>query len=659
MSAIFGVVNWNGQPVDAANLARMDAALAAHGVDAGGVWIDGHVGLGQRQAFVTPEDRFERQPRVCSGGHGVLVSDARIDNREELASAWSVGTAEAQRWPDSAFVARALDAWADEAPGRLRGAFAVALWDRRGERLLLARSPLSERPLFYHSSPGTFAFASMPKGLFALGVVRRALDEQFLADYLALERFEPGRTFYRDVRRLPPGHVLIITRAGSRLQPFWRPDLIGELRLPTDEAYVDAFVELYSRVVRDALRSEGPVGLMLSGGLDSSSVAAMAAPLLSGTGRRLAAFTEVPPKGFSDPVIPGRYADETPFVESVARCHDNIDLTFIRTDGKFFLDDLERTFDAAELPFKGASNLVWWDALMETASRQGVRVLLNGIGGNQTVSWDGYGALCQMVGRGRWRKAFREARATCPVNARRTSVLRTLVSAGVLPWLPTPIYLSLQRLRSPLTPPRHPWRAFSAIRPEFEATQRVRARARAKGPDSRLRLHPDTRPQRYLYLQRLGDFGEGFLAGCQARFGVDVRDPTSDTRLVEFCLSLPEDQYQRNGQRRWLVRRAMADRLPAQILGNALRGLQAADWFARMIQHRVRLLAELARFDQSDLARRAIDLPRLRRLVEAMPSADPADVRTMNDYRGVLEQGVGTGRFILWAEAAGNGGAQP
>jgi asparagine synthase (glutamine-hydrolysing) len=625
------------------------------------VWSDGAVGLGQRQSVFTPEDRFERQPLLSSGGHRVLVSDARIDNRDELARAWSVGPSTVERCPDSAFVARALDTWGDDGPSRLRGAFAFVQWDRRAGRLLLARSPLCERPLFYHSSARTFAFASMPKGLFALGLIARALDERFLADYLAFERFEPGRTFYQNVHRLPPGHVLAVTATGARAWPFWRPESHRELHLPNDEAYVGAFEELYSQVVRDALRSEGRVGLMLSGGLDSSSVAAMAAPLLSRAGRRLATFTEVPSPGFSDPIIEGRYADETPFVQSLARRYDNIDLTLIRTNGRFFLDDLDRMFEAAELPFGGPSNLVWWDALMATARNQGVRVLLTGLGGNQTISWDGFGALCQMIGRGRWRDALKEARAVSR-DYGGTSVLRTLVSSGVLPWMPTPIYLAIHRLKSPRLPhasSRHPWRAWSAVRPAFEVEHRVGTRARAKGPDSRLRLRPDTRVARREFLQRIGEFSDGFFAGCEARFDLDVRDPTADTRLVEFCLSLPEDQYLRNGQSRWLIRRAMANRLPSEILDNRQRGLQAADWFARALPHQDRMLAELARFGESRLARGAIDLPRLRRLVEAMPSAPRGDVGTMRDYRGALEQGLMTGRFILWVDRSGRQSVQP
>ena len=374
MSAIFGVVQWDGGRVGASDLDRMEAALAAHGPDRRGIWHEGHAGLGHRLSVSTPEDRFERQPLVSETDGGVLVADARIDNRDDLARAWSVSETATRQWPDSAFVARALASWGEDGPGRLRGAFALAHWDGRSQHLLLARSPFCERPLFYHSSPHTFAFASMPRGLFALGLIRRAIDEPFLADMLAQERPAPGGTYFRGVQCVPAGHVLIVTPAGTRALRFWRPDLIRELRLPTDEAYVDAFLEVYARAVRDAVRSAGPVGVMMSGGLDSSSVAAMAAPMLAERGERLAALTEVPPKDFTGATNVYRYTDETPFVEHGAALRKP--RPFVRAQQRRVLSRARRRrYAAAEVPVRWAMNASWWDVLLDTARQQGVRVI--------------------------------------------------------------------------------------------------------------------------------------------------------------------------------------------------------------------------------------------------------------------------------------------
>ena len=136
-------------------------------------------------------------------------------------------------------------------------------------------------------------------------------------------------------------------------------------------------------------------------------------------------------------------------------------------------------------------------------------------------------------------------------------------------------------------------------------------------------------------------------------FGVETRCPPVDARLVEFCLALPEDQYLRDGQPRWLIRRAMADRLPPVVLRNRKRGLQAADWFERLSAIRPQICEELAQLEQSELARRALDLPRLRRLVEHWPQGRWGEMQVLTSYRMLLESGLMVGRFIRWFEAGG------
>ncbi len=167
------------------------------------------------------------------------------------------------------FILRAYEKWGEDFLCHLTGAFAIALWDDREQRLLLARSPLGERSLCYHNSEASFAFASMPKGLFALPGVNREIDLDYLADYLVAVPKDSGSTFYSGIHRLPAGHCLTIRRDGTKLRRYWQPDTGRELRLPSDEDYVDAFNELFQRVIADHMRSATPVGVMMSGGLDS------------------------------------------------------------------------------------------------------------------------------------------------------------------------------------------------------------------------------------------------------------------------------------------------------------------------------------------------------------------------------------------------------
>jgi asparagine synthase (glutamine-hydrolysing) len=489
----------------------------------------------------------------------------------------------------------------------------------------------------------------MPKGLFASGLVARAIDEPFLADMLAQERLDPEGSYFRGVRRVAAGHALVVTPGSARSVRVWRPEAMRELRLSSDDQYLEAFLDVYARAIRDALRARGRVGVMMSGGLDSSSVAAMAASELAERGERLAAFTEVPPQGFAGPIMGHRYVDETPFVERMARRYGNLDLTLIRAGDGFYLDTADARFTAAEAPVRWGLNAAWLERLLETARQQDVRVMLSGWLGNLTVSYAGDAVLPELLGRGRWRAAWREARALGASG--RASALRVLTGQGVLPWAPSWLYRGLTGLRRPGGRAGAPWQPCAAIDPAFASAHRVAARARAKGEDGRRRQQPNGRATRTAVIGRAFGTMEGAFAGIQARFGLDLRDPTSGLGMVEFCLSLPEDQFCRGGRRRWLIRRAMADRLPSEILDNPKRGLQTAAWHPYLLQHRSRLTDEVARMGDSDLARRAVDRDKLRRLIDLLPSVDPADRRSFVDYRGALELGLEMGRFIRWAEA--------
>src|ERR1039457_1190997 len=350
MSAIFGLLYLNGNCLAPGELEQMGSALAAHGMEGGGLWTKENTGLGQRLSCFTPEDLLERQPLFSVEGDLVLVSTGRIDNRPELTVQLDIPRGEAPTLPDSVFILKAYEKWGVDCAGHLLGEYTFALRDGREKRLVLTRSPSGGDSLFYHSTRDLFAFATMPKGLFSLPFVPREIDTECLADHLACVPVESGSTIYRSVKRLQGGCQLVVWPDGIRVRQYWQPAQKCELRLPRDDDYPEAFNELFGRVVKDHLRSITPVGVMLSGGLDSTSVAATAAPLMKETGKRLSTDTEVPRTGFDGAIIKGSYADETPFVQAMGRMYDNLDLNFVRTDGRYYLQDLDRFFASAETP---------------------------------------------------------------------------------------------------------------------------------------------------------------------------------------------------------------------------------------------------------------------------------------------------------------------
>jgi asparagine synthase (glutamine-hydrolysing) len=633
----------------------MHAALARHGTEGGGIWLEGTAGMGQRLRRFTPQDRHECQPLAGSDGSLVLVSDARIDNRMELigelisCGRLRTGTAAEDGIPDSALILYAYEAWGQDSVRRLVGVFSFAIWDKRSRRLFAARSPIVAPDLVYHVSPDTFCFSTMPAGLHALPFAPRLLNEDRFAQLLTpIVLSPPEDTLYLGIYRLPTGFSLTADAGGVKTCRYWRPDLKKEIRFSRDEEYIEAFNDLFTRVVGDHLCSLTPVSVQMSGGLDSSSVAATAARLMSARGERLTAFTEVPSPGFTGQVPTGRYADETPFVEAIAAMYNNLDLALTRTDGQFFLDDIDSLFQGLEAPFPSASNRVWMEAIIRETARQGRRVILDGMQGNLTMSWKGSGLLPALIQSGKWSRAYREARAYGRQNVIKRSALRVLIGQGVLPLLPDPLWIAVERLRNPAARKDAPWLIYSSIHPDFAAARKIPERAREHNFFLRFRAHADSKRMRCEALSDQ-DFG-AYLCANRAMYGVDMRTPPADVRLAEFCLSLPENQYMRDGEPRRLMRRAMTPYLPTPILTSRLRGLQAADWFERMSGARSRIGSELNLLDQSDLARRILDLQKMRGLFDRMPEPGTLHDDAFGDYYLVFQQGLMLGRFLRWFE---------
>lgn len=224
-----------------------------------------------------------------------------------------------------------------------------------------------------------------------------------------------------------------------------------------------------------------------------------------------------------------------------------------------------------------------------------------------------------------------------------------------MPLLPAPLWLALEWLRGkPEATLRatQPWRAWTAIHPDFAAAHRVDARARERGHDFRFR---DTRDSRAILYDALASQDSGaYITAFRSMFGVDSRSPLADVRIAEFCLALPEEQHLRDGEPRALVRRAMANRLPLEVLSNRQRGLQAADWFERSTSVRGEIAAELTRLEDCDLARRALDLARMRRLVEQWPQDGWGEMHVVEEYGYLLERGLMVGRFLRWINESTN-----
>ena len=644
MSGIAGLVRFDGRTVGRRELERAANALNQYGPDRVEIIAKDSIGLIHALMRMTPEDRFDRQPQRGASG-SIITADLRLDNRDELLARIGIARLEAAEWPDSRLLLTGWERLGDDVWPMLRGPFAAAIWDPRSRSLTLARDHLGLNVVMWHKGQNFFAFASMPNGLFALDEVPRELCEEKLADFLVLNHADHVTTMYRNVFRVPPAHVIRVKSDGSINQKrYWSQADITPVKLRSDAAYADGLRECLDLAVRRQMRSIHPVGCLLSGGLDSSSVSVLAARALTEKNRRLAAFTGVPRHGFNSPVPDGCYADETPYVDAVQKQAGNIDVEYVRNDECDDFAQLERFFIALDGPVRNPTNFGWMMAVLQRARAQGRRVLLSGLYGNYTISWNGWSQAADHLLHGRLLLAYRQWQ----LYYRNTSYSRWVALRKILvePLIPASLGDWADHRRHPNR--IEPWQDHAPIRPDFAAAMAVGSRAKKVGHDFLYRMRRDERASGLAQIDYVGDWH----AAEKAVTGVEVRDPTADMDVVSYCFGVPPEQYLAEGIDRSLIRRAMWGLLPEKVLTNRLSGLQGADWHEKLESQRREVSFQIAELAKSPLARKIIDLGRLENAVKNWPTGGWHTAKIFREYNLALTRGVAGGRFLRWIESA-------
>lgn len=620
MTAICGILRFDGRTDAAEACNRMGRALAIYGPDRAGSWSDGPIALGSRLARLLPEDRFDRQPLISADGRFALVADVRLDNRQELAEALDLAAGDLALMADADLVLCAWAAWGRESIDRLIGEFAFAIWDAREQRLTLARDYLGCRPLFFHHGEGWFGFASMVKGLHALPEVPLVPDRATLRRYLALLPMQGAGSFYETIRRVEPGHFVEIDPAGQSLATRWYqpPALLPDLADPAP--YIAQVRDVFDRAVTARLRGTGAVSSTLSGGLDSTAVTATAAMQLAAVGRRLTAYTHVPLTGVALQTPPGRIANEADLAALVAAGHPNIDHVLVDAADRSIGDDLDQRFYFNEIPAFNLCNELWVSAINQRAGGQRGNVLLTGAMGNLTISNDGKHGLNSLFYKGRFVTWARTARGV--IRSGSMSLLG-LAFFTALPVLPTRIQRALQALFKRSGPAV---RDYTLVRADVMDAPQPGGATLAQETERFFNNLAQGRRERILSALWQQEILAISYKGALARYGVDIRDPMSDRRVVDLCLALPHALFLHQGQSRGLYQLAFADRIPAQVRMNPRRGSQGADWAARLHAARERIADEAERGRAGRTANALLDLDVLQRLATSIPDPETADL---------------------------------
>jgi len=564
LCGLAGVLHFDGSPVDPAVLHRMGASLSHRGPDAEGIWED-HlgppaVGFVHRRLSIIDLSPAANQPLSGEDERVQVMLNGEIYNFQELRAAFGSGHT-FRTHGDTEVIAHGYEDREEAIVPLLDGMFALAIWDARARRLVLARDAFGKKPLYYWSDARRFVFGSEIKALLAAGVPAEMADEH-LGEYLAFGYVPTPSTLFKGIRKLPPASLMVVDAHGpSALRAYW------DLSYPPEGAAAavdlgqaaERVRELLSAAVRKRLVSDVPLGVLLSGGVDSSAVAAFMTRLVPGRVKTFAV-------GFEGDA----YFDERPHAAHVARHlgtehHESV----VAPHAAELVATLLHHHDE---PFGDSSALPTY--LVAREARREVTVALNGDGGDEVFA--GYDKF--------W-AALLARRIPGPLRALLRAGARALPEGGTH-------HGRLKRLRRFTDKATRPeveriagWSTFFD-QPEIEALTGGRAEGDvlASYRETLERCEGRSLLSRLLYLNARTYLLDDLLPKMDRMsmaHGLETRSPFLDRSLAEYVATLP-DELKRSGRHgKVVLKKAVEALLPAAILRRKKHGfgVPLGAWF--------------------------------------------------------------------------------
>lgn len=529
MSGLAGVYRRDGATPSENELDQLDDALRPRGPDGAAEWLGESVGFCHRLLQSTPEATPGYLPLERNGL--VVTADARLDNRKTLCETLDIPNTV----PDGEILLAAYDRWGVRCPEHLLGAFAFAIWDGRNERMFMARDHMGVKPLAYADLGNLVVFASESAIVAQHDAVPLELDEQWIGEFLLGYFEDMERTVFAPVSRLPPAHYLVANNDGMSVERYWELEIDPSRAPDAEEACAEQFRTLFREAVRCRLRGANQGGSLLSGGLDSSSIACTAAELQSQPFHTFSAFSDAIPE-----------SDEREYIDAVLDDR-NFEPHFVSLDGVSPLLDREQMLRRQGRPIRASNHYIHWE-LFRQANDAGVRVILDGLHGDTVLS-TGLNRLSMLARNGQVLTLAREVDALARQTERGSR--SNLLLRALTPYAPAPLRWGWRYVFDSDDEPD-----IELLDPEF--VERVETAALFDA-DSASPNQPET------HLQQLQSGLVPYTLEAADRtavaFGTEARFPFLDKRLVEFSVSLPPGEKLKHGWPRYVLRNAM-DCLP-------------------------------------------------------------------------------------------------
>jgi len=538
MSILFGKWDFDGRPIDPADLVKFRSTLSSYGTDRIDFYSRSGIAIYSGAFYTTWESRLEKQPLVLPSG-AVLTWDGRLDNRSELIGQFpdclTVDSCDAD------IVATIFHRWGPASFAKILGDWALSIWNPSESTLLLARDPVGVRHLYYTFERSNARWSTFLAALLPSDGRRLTLDEEYLAGWLS---FLPAGqlTPFREIRSVPPSSYVLIQSGTASAHQFWRFSPDNRILYKTDQEYEEHFRYVFAESVRRRLRSDSPILAELSGGMDSSSIVCVADTLMASG---MASAPRLDTASIFDDREPN--SNERPFVtiieEQRGRTGLHVDAdsedfrSLFETDRLCATPDSIGTLSKVDLEFR------------RCMAAQTNRVILSGIGGDEMTGGipTRIPELADLTRSGRFGRLAHELKVAAIQDRR--------------PWL----HLFIETLQA-FFPPVVGLPRFGCPLSWLSRPFATRYQKALSGYETRLQLF-GPRPS-FQFANRVFEGVRRQLASMAPLQNppYETRYPFLDRGLLEFLIAIPFEQLVRPGQRRSLLRRSLAGIVPNQIL---------------------------------------------------------------------------------------------
>ncbi len=544
MSIIYGIFNRDGKKPE--HLTQMQNAISYWEADENGNWSGESVSLAHAMLWNTPESKYEHLP-YQKDAH-VLTMDARIDNRGDLVKELDLPDRPLHEIGDSEFILAAYRKWGEKCPEHLLGDFAFVIWDEKKQKLFCARDPLGIKLFHYYIDDGLFVFSSDILGVLSHPNVPKDYDEKILSIFLRDNGIHSQRdTFFDKIKKLSNGTSLTIRADTVSERSYWQIQNIVPIRYDTYQEYVDALRTLLESAVEVRLRTAYPIVSHLSGGIDSSPIAVLAARKLKQKQQSLYAYNWI-----NIPQNSEEYELEAyEFSRRIAK-QEQIEHHEFEIDSSY----MAQWYDTHDITTQGNMFYMREYYVQNEAEKIGARTIISGWGGDELISYNGYSYISGLFKQGKFINALKVLHEE--KKLKKYSWLQFVKRCANE--MDIPLLRNYLRWRNKKPLELYENNDYAYIKKDFREV--MKKYSFEEFPNVFGVRKRQMNLLNYGHIQnRIESWG---LSAFSKR--TEYCYPLLDRRIVEFALGVPEDLFfTKNGHYRYLMRSAVADLLPSDI----------------------------------------------------------------------------------------------